>query len=404
MPSSAPKNEGLSQDQSVTQYDPGTIRKFKRMSCVAALLIVLLLLRGDRGCGVERSAASPVAKSIDVDAASRDATEATDAAAAAQLVGTLDAARDAAVRLRGVAAAAAHKKRVADRAAAAATGATKPGVANAFERKVKLGDGSEASFSVFGRSDGDHRSLLSEPVEAPYIKTGKSSLIAVCVTGLYRSGTEVMPYIRNSYPKQAHVFVVTNADHSHLWDWVTKYVTEERTRHQEDGIRICMKLIEQYEQENHLRFDWIARQRIDTIGCFVNGIIWKSVPRSTHLILVPHGGCQCFNHGPCVSDNWALMSRPILPIYAEQMRGVPENGLYQNLRRKNVSIWTTGIKPAFQMVRTVQFMEDPREPLRKRIFMISNNSFQYPVSNLSSLKTRWVHYNVSVSFSKRLKC
>ena len=145
-------------DQSVTrtQYDPGTIRKFKRMCGVAALLMVLLLLRGDRGGGVERSAASPVAKSIDVDAASRDATEATDAAAtAAQLVGTLDAARDAAVRLRGVAAAAAHKKRVADRAAAAATGATKPGVANAFERKVKLGDGSEASFSVFGRSDDD---------------------------------------------------------------------------------------------------------------------------------------------------------------------------------------------------------------------------------------------------------
>ena len=155
MPSSAPKNEGLSQDQSVTQYDPGTIRKFKRMCGVAALLMVLLLLRGARAGVVEPSPASPVAKSIDVDAASRDATEATDAAAAAQLVGTLDAARDAAVRLRGVAAAAAHKKRVADRAAAAAKGATKQGVANAFERKVKLGDGSEASFSVFGRSDDD---------------------------------------------------------------------------------------------------------------------------------------------------------------------------------------------------------------------------------------------------------
>ena len=99
-------------DQSVTrtQYDAGTIRKFKRMSCVAALLMVLLLLRGDRGGGVEPSPASPVAKSVDFEAASRDATEATDAAAAAaQLVGTLDAARDAAVRLRGVAAAAAHK-------------------------------------------------------------------------------------------------------------------------------------------------------------------------------------------------------------------------------------------------------------------------------------------------------
>ena len=305
-------------DQSVsrTQYDPGTVRKFKRMSCVAALLMVLLLMRGERGGGVERSAA-------------------------------------------------------------------------------------EASFSVFGRSDDDHRSLLSEPVEAPYIKTGKSPLIAVCVTGLYRSGTEVMPYIRNSYPKQAHVFVVTNANHSHLWDWVTKYMIEKRTHHQEDGIRICMKLIEQYEQENHLRFDWIARQRIDTIGCFVNGIIWKSVPRSTHLILVSHGACQCFKHGPCVADNWALMSRPILPIYAEEMHGhgTPENGLYRNLRRKNVSIWHTGICPAFQMVRTVQFMKTAR-----RKVVVSNKTFQYPVSNLSSLKTRWVHYNETVSFSKRLKC
>ena len=55
-------------DQSVTrtQYDPGTIRKFKRMSCVAALLMVLLLMRGDRSGGVvEPSPASPVAKSID---------------------------------------------------------------------------------------------------------------------------------------------------------------------------------------------------------------------------------------------------------------------------------------------------------------------------------------------------
>ena len=70
-------------DQSVTrtQYDPGTIRKFKRMSAGAALLMVLLLLRGDSGGGVvEPSPASPVAKSIDFDAASRDATEATDAA------------------------------------------------------------------------------------------------------------------------------------------------------------------------------------------------------------------------------------------------------------------------------------------------------------------------------------
>ena len=49
---------GYPMDQSVTrtQYDAGTIRKFKRISCVAALLMVLLL-RGDRTGGVERSAA-----------------------------------------------------------------------------------------------------------------------------------------------------------------------------------------------------------------------------------------------------------------------------------------------------------------------------------------------------------
>ena len=137
-------------------------------------------------------------------------------------------------------------------------------------------------------------------------------------------------------------------------------------------------------------------------NAIVNGIIWKSVPRSTHLILVPNGGCLCFNNGPCVSDNWALMSRPTLPIYAEEMHGrhgTPENRLYQNLRRKNVSIWTTGIKTAFQMVRTVEFMKTARHKV-----VISNKSMQYPVSNLSSLKTRWVHYNETVSFSKRLKC
>ena len=42
---------GYPSDQSVTrtQYDPATISKFKRMSAGAALVMVLLLLRGDRG-------------------------------------------------------------------------------------------------------------------------------------------------------------------------------------------------------------------------------------------------------------------------------------------------------------------------------------------------------------------
>ena len=103
---------------------------------------------------------------IDPETASRESTEATDRAAhaAAALVDTLDVARDAADELRRVAAAAAHKKRVADRAAAAAAMAAKKRktgpdgateIATVRERKVKLGDGSETSFSVFGRSDED---------------------------------------------------------------------------------------------------------------------------------------------------------------------------------------------------------------------------------------------------------
>ena len=42
---------GYPSDQSVTrtQYDPATISKFKRMSAGAALVMLLLLLRGDRG-------------------------------------------------------------------------------------------------------------------------------------------------------------------------------------------------------------------------------------------------------------------------------------------------------------------------------------------------------------------
>ena len=104
---------------------------------------------------------------LDPDKASRESTEATDRAAhaAAALVDTLDAARDAADELKRVAAAAAHKKRVADRAAAAAAamaakkakmgpdGVTQ--IATVRERKIKLRDGSETSFSVFGRSDED---------------------------------------------------------------------------------------------------------------------------------------------------------------------------------------------------------------------------------------------------------
>ena len=106
---------------------------------------------------------------IDATQASRESTEATDRAAraAADLVDTLDAARDAADQLRRVAAAAAHKKRVADRAMAAAAamqmkqnkGDKRNGgdteIASMRERKVKLKDGTEASFSIFGRSEND---------------------------------------------------------------------------------------------------------------------------------------------------------------------------------------------------------------------------------------------------------
>ena len=42
---------GFPNDQSITrtQYNTDAIRKFKRMSAGAALVLLLLLLRGDRG-------------------------------------------------------------------------------------------------------------------------------------------------------------------------------------------------------------------------------------------------------------------------------------------------------------------------------------------------------------------
>jgi len=102
----------------------------------------------------------------DVLALQQESTEATDraAAAAAELVDKLDAAREAADILRREAAAAAHKKRVADRAAAAAQHQQRQGsnsttatseFASMRERRVQLRDGTEKSFSVFGRSDED---------------------------------------------------------------------------------------------------------------------------------------------------------------------------------------------------------------------------------------------------------
>ena len=108
-------------------------------------------------------------ETVDATNASRESTEANDhaARAAADLVDTLDAARDAADELRRVAAAAAHKKRVADRAMAAAAAMQKKisnggggssgesKIASMRERKVRLKDGTEASFSVFGRSEND---------------------------------------------------------------------------------------------------------------------------------------------------------------------------------------------------------------------------------------------------------
>jgi len=108
-------------------------------------------------------------EAVDATQASKESTEANDQAAraAADLVDTLDAARDAADELRRVAAAAAHKKRVADRAMAAAAAMQKKQgnggggtsgeneIASMRERKVKLKDGTEASFSIFGRSEDD---------------------------------------------------------------------------------------------------------------------------------------------------------------------------------------------------------------------------------------------------------
>lgn len=131
---------------------------------------LFLRLKGEWSRGTTSARAAPAtASERDVEHAERASRESAEAAetaarAAAELVGTLDAARDAADGLRRVAAAAAHKRRVADRAAAVVAAAAGGGggangndgaVSYVRERKATLRDGSEATFSVFGRSDDD---------------------------------------------------------------------------------------------------------------------------------------------------------------------------------------------------------------------------------------------------------
>ena len=102
--------------------------------------------------------------------------------------------------------------------------------------------------------------------------------VAVMVTGLYRTAGSTLQYIRRQYPPNDFaMFVVTDgiADPGgrrakHVCEALAPTMMQDLPTHdssQHAGITLCARLITAHEAKWRRQFDWIARQRIDTLGC-----------------------------------------------------------------------------------------------------------------------------------------
>ena len=102
--------------------------------------------------------------------------------------------------------------------------------------------------------------------------------VAVCVTGLYRTAKHVMPHLRRQYPPDKFAtFVVTDGIDKmrhYRSKRVCKYLAPTlmhdlptRQSSQHAGLVLCSRLIEEHERKIKRRYDWVVRQRIDTLGC-----------------------------------------------------------------------------------------------------------------------------------------
>ena len=111
---------------------------------------------------------------------------------------------------------------------------------------------------------------------------------------------------------------------------------------QRAGLVLCQRLVEAHEAKIKRRYDWVGRQRIDTLGCTPSPAI--AAPVRHKIILVSYARCGW------AADNWAFMSRDVLEVY---VKGIVEQeaGLGHELLRNAISVWTPKFAPCFRIIR-----------------------------------------------------
>jgi len=77
---------------------------------------------------------------------------------------------------------------------------------------------------------------------------------------------------------------------------------------------LCQRLVEAHEAKIKRRYDWVVRQRIDTLGCTPSPAI--ASPLRHKIILVSYARCGW------AADNWAWMSRDVLDVYGARAASV----------------------------------------------------------------------------------
>lgn len=180
--------------------------------------------------------------------------------------------------------------------------------------------------------------------------------VAICLSGLFRSGNFTLPLIEQQYRKINSIyFVITDEwpDRMRkLFDGSVVHIFPAHQSSQSLGLIKCHDSIKNYEHSHNTSFNWVIRQRIDVIGCSIQNIPHHPI---NSTILVPHGGHNCFGtRRSCLCDNWAIMSRNLLFTYANGIKD-KEIGIYHALQG-SAQIWLTApVKipsSCFKIVRT----------------------------------------------------
>ena len=180
---------------------------------------------------------------------------------------------------------------------------------------------------------------------------------AVCVTGLFRSANYTLHHLRRQYPPGVFaVFVVTDGVADPASERAVRIrdtlaptrmrSLEASNSSQRAGLQLCASLVAEHETTRGRRFEWVARQRIDTLGCTP---LWPDIASRARqkAIVVDHARCGW------TADNWAFMSRDVLEVYARSTRNEVELG--RGLLAQKVSVWTTASTPCFRVVRERAF-------------------------------------------------